>query len=334
MKKILITGAAGFLGRKIVEMFRSTDWHVRATDLFPVSPFDNIVEYRCIDLTTCDETVLVSLTEDINTVLHVAGFAHYAGAVTPAIRNKYFQVNTHASERLFRTSVITENLKRFIFISTGAVYGSAPDDSQFDENSVCHPEEPYAESKFEAEKLLTNICTNSDVQLLILRMSTLFGEEDPGNMRRLISSIARNRFVWIDTGNSRKTFIYRDDAARACYLAATSDISDKVSIYNVSGVTLQTREILKEIYCQLDKPLPKFQIPGHFAKFLTHLLSCCTFNRGVSAKIHRSVVKWLEDKPGNGTKFCHNFNFSPSITMQEGLRREIEWMRSIGEISH
>jgi nucleoside-diphosphate-sugar epimerase len=334
MKKVLITGAAGFLGRKIVDLFRSTDWHVRATDLFPVSPFDNTVEYRCIDLTTCDETVLVSLTESIDTVLHVAGFAHHAGAVTPVIRNKYFQINTNVSEKLFRASIITKNLSRFVFLSTGAVHGSAPDDSQFDENSACHPEEPYAESKFEAEKLLANICTDSDVQLLILRMSTLFGEEDPGNMHRLISSIARNRFIWIDTGKSRKTFIHRDDAARACYLAATSDISDTISIYNVSGIMLKTREILKEIYCQLDKPLPKLQISGHFAKFLTHLLSCCTFHRGVPAKVHRSVVKWLEDKPGNGTKFCHDFNFSPSITMQEGLRREIEWMRSIGEISH
>ncbi|MDR2440187.1 MAG: NAD(P)-dependent oxidoreductase [Planctomycetaceae bacterium] len=334
MKKILITGATGFLGRKIVELFHSTDWKIRATDLVPASPFDNAIEYRSIDLTTCDETVLVSLTEDINTVLHVAGFAHHAGSVTPIIRNKYFQVNTHASERLFRASIITKDLNRFVFLSTGAVYGSAPNDATFDENSDCHPEEPYAESKLEAEKLLINICSGSDVQLSILRMSTLFGEEDPGNMHRLISSIVRNRFVWIDTGKSRKTFIHRDDAAHACYLTATSDMLDKVSIYNVSGVTLKTREILQEIYRQLDKPLPKLQISGHFAKFLTHLLSCCTFHRGVPAKIHRSVAKWLEDKPGNGTKFCHDFNFTPTITMQEGLHREIEWMRSIGEIAH
>jgi nucleoside-diphosphate-sugar epimerase len=334
MKKILITGAAGFLGRKIVELFRSTNWQIRATDLFSVSPFDNTIEYHCIDLTTCDETILMSLTENINTVLHVAGFAHHIGVVTPIIRNKYFQINTKVSERLCRASIITKNLNRFVFLSTGAVYGSAPDDSQFDENSDCHPEEPYAESKFEAENLLINICSESDMQLSILRMSTLFGEEDPGNMQRLISSIVRNRFVWIDTGKSRKTFIHRDDAANACYLAATSDISDKVSIYNVSGVTLKTTEILQEIYRQLNKHLPKFQISGYLAKLLTQILSFCTFHYGISAKIHRSVTKWLEDKPGNGTKFCRDFNFTPKITMQEGLHREIEWMRSIGEISH
>jgi nucleoside-diphosphate-sugar epimerase len=334
MKNVLITGAAGFLGQKIVELFRSTDWKIRATDLLPVSPFDNTIEYRCVDLTNCDENILDSLTEGVNTVLHVAGFAHHSGAVTPVIRNKYFQVNSNASERLFRTSINSKNLKRFVYLSTGAVYGSASNDSSFDENSNCHPEEPYAESKLKAEKLLIDICSESNVQLSILRMATLFGEEDPGNMRRLISSVAQNRFVWIDAGENRKTFIHRDDAAHSCYLTATSDILEKVSIYNVSGITLKTNEIVSEIYQQLGKPLPNFRISGHVAKFLSKILSTCSFNRGVPAKLHRSVVKWLEDKPGNGSKFCHDFNFIPKVTMQEGLHREIEWMRSIGEILH
>jgi nucleoside-diphosphate-sugar epimerase len=334
MKNVLVTGAGGFLGRKIVELFRSTDWKIRATDLLPVSPFDNTIEYHCVDLTQCNETVLVSITKNINTILHVAGFAHHAGAVTPVIRNKYFQVNSNASERLFRTSIASENLKRFVFLSTGAVYGSAAGDSFFDENSNCHPEEPYAESKLEAEKILANICSHSNVQLSILRMSTLFGEEDPGNMRRLISSIARNRFVWIDAKENRKTFIHRDDAAYACYLTVTSDISEKISTYNVSGMTLKTNEIVSEIYQQLGKPLPNFRISGHGAQLLSKILSVCFFNRGIPAKLHRSIVKWLEDKPGNGSKFCCDFNFIPKITMQEGLHREIEWMRSVGEISH
>jgi len=318
-KTILVTGAEGFLGRKIVELFSDPNYSLRSTDVTGCRP---------CDLVSCSENALDELVRDVSVVLHVAGFAHHTGSVTPDIRKRYFEINTEATRRIAEAAKKTGRLERFVFLSSGAVYGSAAGQSgRFDESSPCAPDDAYGESKREAEQILETLFTDTETALVILRMATLFGEEDPGNMQRLIDSINRNRFVWIDTGRSRKTFIHRDDAAKACLLAATETLRSKNSIYNVSGETKETREILTDIFRELGKPLPKIRIPGSLARFLSGTLSACCLHRGIAAKIHRSVVKWQDDKPYDGSRFEQDFVFAPTVSMLEGLKREVAWMQ-------
>ena len=56
--------------------------------------------------------------------------------------------------------------------------------------------------------------------LTILRLATLYGEGDPGNVGRLMRTLDRGRFLWIGDGSNRKSLLYRGDAANACMAVA------------------------------------------------------------------------------------------------------------------
>ena len=71
--------------------------------------------------------------------------------------------------------------------------------------------------------------------LTILRLATLYGEGDPGNVGRLIRTLDRGRFLWIGDGSNRESLLYKGDAARACMAVAERPASG-INIYNVSAL--------------------------------------------------------------------------------------------------
>jgi nucleoside-diphosphate-sugar epimerase len=68
------------------------------------------------------------------------------------------------------------------------------------------PEGPYAESKWQAERFLIDYCQKKGMNLTILRLATLYGEGDPGNMARLIRLIDKGLFIWAGGGKILKAF--------------------------------------------------------------------------------------------------------------------------------
>ena len=67
--------------------------------------------------------------------------------------------------------------------------------------------------------------------LTILRLATLYGEGDPGNVGRLMRTLDRGRFLWIGDGSNRKSLLYKGDAASA-RMVTVERPSSGVNVYN------------------------------------------------------------------------------------------------------
>ena len=142
-----------------------------------------------------------------------------------------------------------------IVISSVSVYGPYTQ-GMYDENHPCNPVGPYALSKYNAELRAVEIARKSGIALTILRLATLYGEGDPGNVGRLIRTLDRGRFLWIGDGSNRKSLLYKGDAARACMAVAERPASG-INIYNVSAPACTMREIVDGIADALGKhPFP------------------------------------------------------------------------------
>jgi len=94
--------------------------------------------------------------------------------------------------------------------------GTAPLLTQLTPNPVG----PYALSKYNAKLRAIEIARDSGMALTILRLATLYGEGDPGNVGRLLRTLDRGRFLWIGDGSNRKSLLHKGDAARACMAVA------------------------------------------------------------------------------------------------------------------
>jgi nucleoside-diphosphate-sugar epimerase len=176
-----------------------------------------------------------------------------------------------------------------------------------------------------AEQELVRVVGSSPIRVTILRMATLYGEGDPGNVARLIRAIDKRRFVWIGVGGNRKSLLYRDDAAQACLTVARGESAAGVSTYNVPSIPYPLGQIVGSIEKALGVRVPRWHIPGALALAGAACLSQVPTRR--TKALARTARKWLADDVFDGRRFEAAFCFRPTVSLDEGILRETRWIR-------
>lgn len=316
---ILVTGSNGFLGSEIVRQARSAGHIVRATGQ-ESNCFLADIEYVQADITQPDQ--LTPTVAGVSAVIHTAGLAHVFSHAS-GLDERFRQINEEGTANMAQAAAMA-GVTHFILISSVSVYG--PFTHQVcAESSPCNPLGPYAHSKRNAEKRVQAIGEQSGMAVTVLRLATLYGEGDPGNVGRLMRSIDSGRFIWIGDGSNRKSLLYRGDAARAC-LAVVEAPATGFAIYNVSAPPATMRETVDGLADALGKkPLP-IRISATVAISAARILSRFSANR--FSHLQATIEKWLADDVYDATLIERVIGFRTQISLAEGLRREVEWYRS------
>ena len=315
---ILVTGANGFLGKNILTHLIDAGFTICATDVGDIPAIQG-VPYQKADITRLDE--LKEAVGRVITVIHAAGLAHIFNDVHKNYE-QFREINEIGTANV-ALAAAEKGVRHFILVSSVSVYGPFTH-GLYAEDAPCQPVGPYAISKYNAELRVAEIAEKTGMALTILRLVTLYGEGDPGNVRRLIRSLDQGRFVWIGDGSNRKSLLYKGDAARACVTVASKPVAG-THIYNVSAPPCTMREIVEGIAGALGKqPLP-LQIPGSLSLALTRNLSRLPIQK--LAGIHQTVQKWMAEDVYDSHLFNRTFDFSVQISIKEGIRKEVEWYR-------
>jgi len=319
MNRILVTGANGFLGRAIIGALKGYCAEVTATDI-GIGCSRPEISYKSADIARPGD--LVAAIGAANVVIHAAGLAHIFSPDCSGI-DRFHEINCLGTENVAEAAAQSD-VEHFVLISSVSVYGPYTN-GIYGEETLCAPVGPYAESKYDGELRAAEVARRSGMALTILRLATLYGEGDPGNLKRLIRSIDRSRFVWIGDGRNRKSLLYKGDAARACRVVATSPASG-IRIFNVSGPPCTMREIVEAIAKGLGKrPLPG-RVPGSVALTMSRILA--TMLGSKFKGVYETVKKWLAEDVYDTKRFQEAFGFRPEVGIEEGLRREVAWYRS------
>lgn len=301
-----MTGATGFLGSEVVRQSLDGGAAVRgfARNLVPRAQGADSVAGDVRHPAT-----LRSALEGRDAVIHAAGLAHGRGRSVA----DYESVNVDGTENVLRAAA-KAGVRRILYVSSVSVYGEGSADLR-DEESACRPVGPYASSKRRAELRAIELADELGRDLVILRLATLFGEGDPGNVARLIRGIDARRFVMLGPGENRKSLLHRDDAARAC-LDAVRNASSGVHVYNVVGTVAPMAEIVAIVGRRLGRH--PIRIP------LSHGLGSA-LSRVTGSKRLRTFVR---DDVYDGSRFQDEFGFRPQVPLEEGLNRQVDWYRS------
>ena len=238
MKKLLFTGASGFLGyniRPILEI--SYDVHtIGLTD-------DDDIKFNL-----AKEVPPINTHYDV--VLHAAGKAHVVPK-TEAEKQVFYDVNYQGTVNLCKALEKAGIPKALIFISTVAVYGCEFGDL-IDETHPLNGDSPYAKSKIMAEDYLTKWCSDHNVRLSILRPSLLAGKNAPGNLGAMVKGIKKGFYMNIAGGKVIKSILMAEDIARLVPI-----IEEKGGIYNVCDTRQPSfGEISMSVAKQLGKGKP------------------------------------------------------------------------------
>jgi UDP-glucuronate 4-epimerase len=311
--KLLVTGAAGFVGSSIVER-GLLDGHTvvgldAMTDYYDVALKESNLQRIAspnfsLIRSDINEVDLAIAFEDVDVVFHQAG--------QPGVRKSwgkdfetYTQQNVLATQRLLEQARNSPQLKRFVYASSSSIYGNAPS-YPTSEQQRPQPISPYGVTKLAAEHLCTLYGTNFGVPTTSLRYFTVFGPRQRPDMaftRFLLAAIHDTPITIYGSGDQIRDFTYIDDVVDANYLAATTE-SAPGSVYNVAGGSNVTVNEVLEIITKISGKALDIRrveaVPGD------------VWRTGGSSELIREELGW-----------------APSRTVQQGLVAQYEWARQL-----
>ena len=238
MKKLLFTGASGFLGYNIRPILE------KSYDVHTIGLTDD----DDIKINMAKEVPPINTLYDV--VLHAAGKAHTVPK-TEEEKKVFYDVNYQGTINLCKALEIAGIPKSMVFISTVAVYGCEFGELITEEHPL-EGDSPYAKSKIMAEEYLTKWCNEHGVVLGILRPSLLAGRKAPGNLGAMVKGIQNGFYLNIAGGKVKKSILMAEDIAHLLPL-----LEEKGGIYNVCDSYQPTfGEISASVAKQLGKHRP------------------------------------------------------------------------------
>ena len=250
-KNILVIGGAGYVGSALVPALLQSGYNVTVYDLYiygdVFSYLKDNPKLRQIYGDIRDKEKLIEATKNIDVLIHLACISNDPSYELDPILGK--SINYDAFFNLIETAEVN-NIKRFIYASTSAVYGLKKE-KEITETVVCEPLTDYAKYKVECENILLDYGKKSDIEHVILRSATVCGYAPRLRLDVIVNILTIhalvNRKIKIFGGKQLRPNINIKDIVRA-YEFMISAESEKINseIFNV-GYENHTIEELAHI---------------------------------------------------------------------------------------
>ncbi len=330
-RTVLVTGATGALGPRVVSAFHSSGYAVRTLSKDEATPgiFPPTVEARQGDV--CDPEDVRSAVNGIAAVVHMAALLHVIKP-SPLLHGRYEQINVGGTRTVIEAAV-RAGVRRVVFFSSIAVYGPSGGHVVTEETPP-RPDSPYAVTKLAAERIALDArSVEGDPISVVLRLGAVYGSRIKGNYRRLLELLAHRRFVAAGDGRSRRTLVYDRDVARAAVLAADHPAAAG-RVYNVTDGHVHTVKEIVETMCEaLGRTPPRFRLPVRPVRLLAGLLEDAARLLGRESPIGRGAIdKYTEDIAVEGRRIQAELGFQPQYNLAAGWREAIREMRQAGDL--
>jgi len=310
MKKLLVTGGAGFIGSECVRQGVRRGYDIAVVDKLTYAGDLERTEEVQRDITFYQEDITKRRTmkqifrkERPDAVIHWAAESHVDRSIKDA--SPFLETNVKGTQILLETS--TEfGIKRFINISTDEVYGElsalSTKHSAFSESSPLNPSSPYSASKAAADMLGRAYFRTHGVPVITVRPSNTYGPfQYPEKLIPVVISRAiDNRTVPVYAGGENvREWLYVEDCVEATYTVLERGRIGEV--YNIgSGQERRNIDVVKRILSLLGKP--------------------------------DILIELVQDRPGHDFRYCLNSDkikielaFSAKTGFDKGLEKTVRW---------
>jgi nucleoside-diphosphate-sugar epimerase len=314
--RCVVTGCAGFVGSTLAERLLREGHEVKGVDSFvdyypreaklrnlePLRGFDRF-SFEEEDLQTADLSTLLAGTEWIFHLAAQAGVrASWGNDFSIYVGN-----NIQASQRLLeaaRSDGLRESLKKVVYASSSSVYGHA-ETLPTSESLKPQPISPYGVSKLAAEHLMVLYEKEFGVPTASLRYFTVYGPKQRPDMafhRFAKAALLGEPISIFGDGEQSRDFTFVTDAVQATINAASA--TEPALVCNIGGGSRVTvNEVLSLVGDIVGRPLDVQ---------------------------YQSREKGDARHTGADTALARmHLNYSPTVELAEGLRREIQWMESL-----
>jgi dTDP-glucose 4,6-dehydratase len=306
LKRLLVAGAAGFIGSNFVRHVRRTRPHVEITVLDKLTyagnranlaEFEGQDGYRFVHGDICDADLVSSLAADADAIVNFAAETH----VDRSLMDPFAFIETDVRG----TAVLCEAARQhghgvFLLVSTDEVYGEVRD-GRSAEDDAFRPRSPYSASKAGAEHIASAYAESFGLPLLITRGSNNYGPyQYPEKLVPVLitNAIDDMPLPLYKDGSAIRDYIYVEDHCRA--IDQVLHEASVGGVYNVgTGAETTGLQVAQAVLDIVGKP--------------------------------RTLIEFVADRPGHDYRYAldvsriTSFGWEPQVTFAEGLERTVRW---------
>ena len=288
--RILVTGAAGFIGQSLVAHLRRG-----GRDVLPV---------------TRD---MVARMTDVDAVVHLAARAHVVADKATDPLEEFRRVNVMETERL-ADAAVRGGVRRFVLVSSIGVLGNDSDGRAFTAADPPHPSEPYAVSKWEAEQRLLERVAGTAIEAVIVRPPLVYGPGVKGNFLRLLRLVNSGLPLPFAGLEARRSFVGLQNLCGLLEACIDHPAAAGRVLLAADGEDVTLPELLDAIARGLGRPARLFKVPWLLVESFASMagrredLARLVGSLRVDASETRQVLGW-----------------QPHVRFDAGIREMAEW---------
>lgn len=338
---LLLTGAPGWLGTRLVEVLRTPSPTVPEAKLLAHQPL------RCLVLPKSDTAVLKQLDAALeltpgdvtqadtlppffanaegSTLVHLAGLIHPQRYV-----RDFYAVNVQGTENLLKLA-LKHGVRKVVLMSSNSQSGCNPHTQhRFTEDSPYNPYMNYGRSKMEMELLAKRYSEDKGMNITILRTCWFYGPHQPERQSRFFQMIRKGQFPLLGSGSNKRSMSYVDNTCQGICLAATKPeakgktywIADERP-YSMLEIVQTVAEVMRDDFgftvSQKQRHLPSFiGDVAYAADYLLQGVGLYQKELHVLSEMNRSIACSIE-------RAKNELGYNPRTGLRDGMKASIRW---------
>ena len=326
MKKVILTGANGFVGHHILEHFlKNTDWDIYCLDklgyasaghdrIRDINAFDNKRTHIFpMDLSLPLQEGLIKELGEIEYIFHVAADSHVDNSISDPV--PFVQNNVNSTLHILEYARKLWSLKKFIYFSTDEVYGSAPVGKNYKEGERFNCGNPYSASKGAAECICQSYANTYKMPIVITNTMNVIGERQHPEkyVPKVIRKVLEGETVTIHS-NKDKT-----KAGSRFYIHAR----------NIADALLHILDNCDETLHNYDSSIGRFNIVGE--KETDNLQLAQMIADALGKELKYEMVDFHSQRPGHDLRYAldgekmKSIGWIHPIAFEDSLQKTIKW---------